>query len=320
MSAFERVDVRPDSPEWEAERRKTLGASEVPAVLGLSPWSTPLDVYRAKHGADRGMDPELAFIGHAEELTMGRWLRRFRPDLGVLRRGFMARSTRAPWLHASIDRFVVKRGTWVPVQMKTAHQYAGAEWEEEIPLAVQAQIQAELYVLDAPRGYALAFVGGRRFHVHPIEADREFQEDVLLPETRRFWTEHVLAGAEPDPSSTAEAVSLWPDPEGVLEAEEEDLRTWEDLLSAQAAAKAASEAADGLKLALQIRMRTAEALIAPDGKTVLATWKTKQGARRLNGDALRADHPDLADAYTIQGAPSRTFLPKKPKKEKTNEQ
>jgi hypothetical protein len=206
------------------------------------------------------------------------------------------------------------------VQMKTAHQYAGAEWEEEIPLAVQAQIQAELYVLDAPRGYALAFVGGRRFHVHPIEADREFQEDVLLPETRRFWEEHVLRRREPDPSNTAEAVSLWPDPEGVLDATEEDVDLWEDLLAAQATEKGAADAVAELKLALQIRMREKETLLAPDGKTVLATWKTKQGARRLNGDALRADYPDLADAYTIQGAPSRTFLPKKPKKEKTNEQ
>jgi len=320
VSAFERVDVRPDSPAWEEERRKTLGASEVPAVLGLSPWATPLDVYRAKHGADRGMDPELAFIGHAEELTMGRWLRRFRPDLGVLRRGFMARSTRAPWLHASIDRFVVKRGDWVPVQMKTAHQYAGGEWEEEIPLAVQAQIQTELYVLDAPRGYALAFVGGRRFHVHPIEADREFQEDVLLPETRRFWEENVLRRREPDPSNTAEAVSLWPDPQGVLEADEDTAGLVRYLLDAQAERKRLEDLVDELKLSLQVRMRAAETLLAPDGKTVLATWKTKQGARRLNGDALRADHPDLADAYTIQGAASRTFLPKKPKKEKTNEQ
>jgi putative phage-type endonuclease len=182
---YARVDVIPDTPAWEQERTRTLGASEVPAVLGLSPYATPLDVYRGEVRRRPDMDPELAFIGHAEELVIGKWLRAFRPELGVIRRGFMARSLEHPWLHASFDRFLVKRAHLDAVQMKTAHQYAGADWEDEqVPLAVQAQVQTELLVHGAERGYAVAFVGGRRFHLHPIDRDEEFLQDLLIPQTR----------------------------------------------------------------------------------------------------------------------------------------
>lgn len=297
MSAFERVDVVPDTHAWEQERRASIGASEVPAILGLSPHATPLDIYRGKYGAGRDIDPELAFIGHAEEVVIGRWLRKFRPELGVIRRGFMARSLEAPWLHASIDRFVVKRGTWIPVQMKTAHQYAADQWEDDVPLAVQAQIQAELFVLGAPYGWAVAFVGGRRFHLHRIDPDPAFVAEILLPQTRTFWFDHVAAGIPPEPSTSAEAVSLWPGGEGEVIADAETLRLWEDLLSAQSVERRAAERADELKLALQIQMRDAETLVGPMGD-VLATWRPTPGS-----------------TYTTTRKPGRRFVLKAPKKE-----
>lgn len=307
LAPFERVAVVPDSPDWLQERRRTLGASDVAAVLGVSPYATALDVWNAKHGIDRDMNEELAFIGHAEEFTVGRWLRKFHPEIGALRRGFMARSTEAPWLHASFDRFAVRRQEWTPVQIKTAHQYAGAQWSEEVPDAVAVQVQAELLVHGSARGWAVAFVGGRRFELHPVDRDEEFIQDLLIPQTRAFWEEHVLAGIPPEPSSTAEAVDLWAgDPEAKLEADEELLRLVEQLRQAQAASSAVETAVDFLKLQIQRRMREKSLLVRDDGR-VLATWKPTAGARRLDAKALRLEEPEIADRYTVQAAPSRQF-------------
>lgn len=313
MSAiFERVDVTPDTPAWEEERRRTLGASEVPAVLGVSPYATPLDVYRAKFGVDRAFDPELAFIGHAEELTVGRWLRRFHPELGVLRRGYMARSVEAPWLHASFDRFVLRRGVAVPVQIKTAHQYAGGDWADEVPLPVQVQVQTELLVHGAAYGWAVGFVGGRRFHLHRIDRDEDFIRDVLIPDTRTFWHEHVVAEIPPDPSSPAEAARRWA---GDLDAEplvaDADLLDLiRDLDDAQAEAKRVDALVDELRLKIQIRMGEATELVDPDGRT-LATWRPRAGSRRLDTTRLRDEHPEIAADYTTVGTPTRTFIRKK---------
>ena len=34
--------------EWLSARRTGIGGSDIAAILGLSPWRTPLDVYRDK--------------------------------------------------------------------------------------------------------------------------------------------------------------------------------------------------------------------------------------------------------------------------------
>lgn len=304
---FHPVAVTPDTPAWLEERRASLGASDVAAVLGLSPYASALDVYNAKHGVDRGMNEELAFIGHAEEFTVGRWLRRFHPEIGVLRRGFMARSLEAPWLHASFDRFAVRRQEWAPVQIKTAHQYAGAEWSEEVPLAVAVQIQAELLVKGAPFGWAVAFVGGRRFELRRVDRDEEFIRDLLLPQTRAFWEEHVLAHVPPEPTTTGEAVSLWAgEPEAEITADEELLGLVDRLRTAQATAAALDSAVDFLKLEIQRRMREKSLLLAPTGE-VLATWKPTRGAARLDAKALRAAEPETAARFTVRAEPGRQF-------------
>lgn len=311
---YEVVDVVPDSPAWEAARLHSLGASEVPAVLGVSPYATRLDVYRAKFGDPRPLDPELAFIGHAEELTVGRWLRKFHPELGVIRRGYMARSTIVPWLHASFDRFVLRRGAWTPVQIKTAHQFAGDDWVDGVPLAVQVQVQTELLVHGGDLGWVVAFVGGRRFHLHPVERDQAFIDEVLIPDTEAFWRDHVQAQVPPDPSSTAEAARHWRGEGGIIEADEELVALWEQLGFAQNVKSAAEAEVDRLKLALQLRMRESTELVDDAGRT-LVTWRAKRGATRVDLDRLRADHPDLIADYLVQSEGSRTFLRKKIRQE-----
>jgi putative phage-type endonuclease len=305
---FVRVDVTPDTPTWEEERRHTLGASEVPAVLGVSPYATPLDIYQAKFGVERTFDPELSFIGHAEELTVGRWVRRFHPELGLLRRGFMARSTETPWLHASFDRFVVRRGAWAPVQIKTAHQYAGGDWADEVPLPVRVQVQAELHVYGAPYGWAVGFVGGRRFHLHRIDRDDEFIRDVLIPETRAFWDGHVRAEIPPAPSTPAEAVRRWsgdPDHPPVI-ADAELLQILADYDAARHAAKSYEAGAEEYALALMKRLGDATELVDEHGRTLL-TWRPRAGSRRFDTTRFREEHPELATEYTTTGAPTRTF-------------
>ena len=43
------VIIKPSShDEWLAEREKGIGASEVAAILGLSPWDTPFSLWLKK--------------------------------------------------------------------------------------------------------------------------------------------------------------------------------------------------------------------------------------------------------------------------------
>lgn len=287
---YELVDVRPDTDPWLELRRQSVGASDVPAIMGLSPHRSPLDVYRSKFGQDRPMDPELALIGHAEEFTVGRLIRRFRPDLGVLRRGFMARSLTTPVpMHATFDRFVVRREQgWRPVQIKTANAFTPDDWEGGPPLAVLAQVQAELAVHGSERGYVAALVGGRDFHVHPVDRDDAWIRDLMLPQVETFWREHVEAQVPPDPISSAEAVSLWPGDGSELVADAELLQLLADYRAARHNAKTYEAGAEEYALEIKKRMRDATALVSPNGGDVLATWKpTRATTYTVNKNAGR---------------------------------
>ena len=44
------VRMAQGSPEWHEHRRKYRNASETPAVLGVSPWQTPYQLWQLKLG------------------------------------------------------------------------------------------------------------------------------------------------------------------------------------------------------------------------------------------------------------------------------
>ena len=55
------------SPEWHEHRRKHRNASETPAVLGVSPWTTPYELWQIKTG--RAPQPEVtAAMAHGTQL------------------------------------------------------------------------------------------------------------------------------------------------------------------------------------------------------------------------------------------------------------
>ena len=270
------VDITPDTPEWEQERRNSIGASDVPNLL-LMPgaWGTPLEVYQSKIGVDKHFDPLLGFIGHALESVMQQWLEWAHPNLGPIGPAIMARHTDTPWIHASFDRFA---GDGAPIQMKSVDYFIGGDWDTNTPLHVQAQIQTEIYVAGTDHGWAVAFIGGKRFVLYRIERDQEFI-DMMLPRVKRFWVDHVQARKAPMPMNPGEAAWLWPSkgtPLIVSDPEQAerlwDLHgVWRDM---QDEKTDLSGRIDALKLELQTAMQECDE-IRVNGK-VLFSWRANK--------------------------------------------
>lgn len=301
-------DYPQDSPEWHAARADGIGASEVAAVLGLSRWGTPLEVYRAKKGVIRDIPEHLSYFGHALEPVIAGWVTRTYPDIGYVGSGFSARSVRAPWLTASPDRIITDRdhNGPVPLELKTADAFTAKAWEDGVPLGYQAQVQTQMFVLGARWGYLAVLHGGNRPDIHRLDRDDAFIDDILLPVTERFWNDHVLADVPPDPVTTAEAVSLWPgDPDLAVDGDEALYELWEEYGRQQAIAIEAEATLNVVKLELQKAMREATTLTY-EGRP-LFTWKPRKGSATLDVVALRRDHPEIAEAYTRTAAATRVF-------------
>lgn len=292
-----------DSPEWHEARRSSLGASEVAAVLGLSPWQTPLTVWRAKVlGEVNEIDPEASFHGHRMEPVIADWIRKFHPEVGPVSDGMSILSGDCPWLTATPDRMAGH----IPIELKTARR----AWEDGVPDYYRVQSLVQQGILGAEYGWvAVNFgAGPNRYELYRIDFDPIAWEQIVRI-TGEWWQAHVVEGVAPDPVTSAEAAELWPgDEAATIEGDERLYELWETYGLMQAEQVEVSQQLDAVKLELQKAMKDAVALTYQGRE--LFTWKPRKGATRWDTKALEADMPELADKYKVQGAPTRTFLRK----------
>jgi putative phage-type endonuclease len=296
------VDVTPDTPEWEQERRASIGASEIAAVMGLSAWATPLDVYKSKLGVDRAFDPILGFVGHESEPIIHKWVERFSGTNVTLLPGFMARSTSHPFVHATFDR--VSQDPFVTWQFKTAHQYAGHHWDEGIPTDIRVQVQGEMFVAGTHRAAVVVWIGGREFRLFWEPRDDRFIQEQMLPALTAHWG-MVQGGTPPEPTTLAEVNEVWPSEDRSIEASETAFEAVERRAVLLSDVKAQEAEAEALKLVIAQYMGAADTLTY-QGRRVL-TFKTQTGRMSFDRAALEAEHPDVVAAYTRLGAPFKVM-------------
>lgn len=309
---YDVVNVVPDTDQWLEERRKSVGASEVAAVMGLSPYGTALDVYKDKAGAGKLFDPVLSFIGHKSEPIVHEWVEQF-SGLGLkLAPGFMARSTRWPFLHATFDR-VASDGT--KVQIKTAHQYTGHKWDEGIPTDIRVQVQAEMAVSDDLKALVVVWIGGREFRYFWEPRDNRFIDEHMIPALTEFWA-GVRGGVAPAPSNVAELAEAWPDDAGEMEAPEVALEWIEKRAFLLATAKEAEDEAKQITQAIGGFMLDAKVdTLTANGRKLL-TYKKQKGRESFDTARLKTERPELVAEYTKQGADFMVMRTVKPKETK----
>ncbi len=306
MSTYKILPSFPQgSSEWHEARTHGIGASDVAPILGLSKWSTPLAVWHEKRGVPNEIDPHLAYFGHALEPVIAQWIRDEHPEVGPVTDGIAVRSLEWPWLNASPDRMA----GGAPVELKTSSAYSKADWTDGIPLAYQAQVQTQIAVLGASHGWLAVLHGGNSPELYRVPRDDQFIREQLVPKTRTFWEEHVLACVPPEPVTSVEAAALWPgNPDEWIDGSEDLYELWSEYGRQQAIAVEANQTVDTMKLELQKALKDATEL-RYEGKT-LFTWKPRKGATRLDTSALKSEMPDVASKYMRAGEPTRTFVRK----------
>lgn len=302
MSAYEVLTEHvQDSPEWHEARRSGVGASEVPAILGLTPpdWGfTALSVYMYKKGVQNDIPENLAFFGHALEEPIAQWVAQKR-GLDV-RAGMSVRSNVWEWLTATPDRMVATPEGLVPLELKTSSAYSKDKWAEGVPLHYQAQVQTQIAVLDVPFAYLAVLHGGNDPELYTVERDDQFIAEHLIPKTRAFWFDHVLADVAPEPTTLAEVADVYPSEPRELVGSELVLEAAEQravILSDMAALK---EQADAFTLAIAQYLGTADTLTREDGTPVL-TYKTQRGRKSVSVSELEKQHPEIAAQLVKQG-------------------
>lgn len=186
----------PGGAVTDEERTQSIGASEVAAVLNMSPFGNPLSVYLEKKGlAPRQEETEGMMWGKIFELgilqgfgrTSGRTCR---PSRELLR------SRAYPWLHYSPDGYVVPGFAATNELVEIKYSAFGHGWEEHKPPDhYYLQCQQGLLVTGLHTCHLVGHVAGRLRHF-VIERDQATQ-DWIIQKTKEFWENHVVANVPP---------------------------------------------------------------------------------------------------------------------------
>lgn len=153
--------------DWLADRRKSLGGSDIGAVLGLNKYVTPYTVWAEKTGR---LPPK----EDNEAMRQGRDLEQYvaerfseRSGKAVQKYNYLLRNDAAPYLHANIDRRIV--GEKSGLECKTASALNLRAYSSgEFPESYYAQCVAYLAVTGWERWYLAALVLNKAFYIYQI--------------------------------------------------------------------------------------------------------------------------------------------------------
>lgn len=226
------------------DRRKYLGGSDAAAILGVSQWRTPLQVYYQKIGApmpkDLQIDPARAKMfrrGKLMEPVVIRMLQDERP-IKVTRKSSAATPNRykdldpaCDFLAAEIDfEFKVTLdlvnsfaedgvhidplliGTIQNGEVKSAHPFVamkkfGEEGTDEIPIDYAAQAMWGLMITGRQLCCFPVLVGSDDLVIYWVKRDEELIA-AMRAGAIKFWHENVLQQIPPDPIRLPDIFSL----------------------------------------------------------------------------------------------------------------
>jgi len=205
------VLAEPLTPEWHEARRHGIGASEIAAVLGISPWESPFSLYWRKVNGWQVESSDEMRTGTILEPAIANWAAdQIDPNENVIvaAYGLVAHPNR-PWQLATPDRVVGWRnncgpcdlGLPFPCSCDQLHpnspllavlecKWTGAwhgwgdDGTDQIPVHYRAQVQWQCDVLDVADWY-LAVLGPSGFRLYRGRRD-ERDLSVMREHGRRF--------------------------------------------------------------------------------------------------------------------------------------
>jgi len=304
------------SAEEQERRRRGIGASEAAAVLGLSPWATPADVWARKLGLteDAPESDAMAFGVRVEGLIVDWYIERTGNSTSTA--GTMDDPGGRP-IYATPDRIVYRTsppGPRLLLEAKSTRSCdEGAGWGEEgtdaIPDGYLVQVAVQMACADLDRCDVAALdLSARRLRVYRVDRDRETERAIM--DALAEWWERYVVRREAPPNTPAAVRWRRESTADLLPAPPEAL-FWLDALRQARDQRKALEAAEAeARAALEEIIGPAAGLDA--GAAGRVTWKATKGSARVDWEAIARDlgaTPEVIAKFTTTTPGSRRFLP-----------
>ena len=301
-------------------RGLSIGSSEIASVLGVSPYRSPFQLWDEKTNGSSftgnkytkaGTFLEPAVVRFFEDAT-GADIVPVINDIRFTHPAVKIATATPDRLYTRLREGELIRGI---VECKTTQ--INITDENEVPPAwfCQAQYQAEVFnAYQTAHGGELCeeitiawLVRGLEFRYAHFEVDHEFGAH-LIERALQFWEDFVETGKAPDYETAEDVLIAFPKHTdgATVEATDETVQAYEQLVGIEAQIKALQEEADVIKHNFKKIMKDAEAVTYFG--TVLATWKATKPMRRLDTKRLKAEAPEVYEQFLGEAKSYRRFL------------
>lgn len=309
--------------ELKPDRSKFIGGSDAAAILGVSPWATPVELWMQKTGRapkevidavrqrifDRGHKLE-PFI---RDMVIDK-LRDLGMQVELIACNERYNDPEYSFMSCEIDfelrltgeieiggELVLMDGEHVNADAKSVTGFARKKWGEEntedVPIEYAAQFMHGLMVTPGQHRFCLV-AALRSFDDVDIYWVRRDDETIAVMREKEalFWNVHVLGDTPPDTFNFDDVKLLFPGDNGLsIDATPEVAIKVRELAEVKGHIKDLEEKEERLKHEIADFINPF-AFLKFDGKEI-ASWKG-QSASRLDVKALQEELPDIAAKYT----------------------
>lgn len=305
------------------DRSKTIGSSEIAAIMGLNKYMTPIDVWKRKTGRAEEFEGNAATErGLLLEPVVARWFMKEK-GVNVELAQMVCKSADYPcsatpdyfyWIDTEPGEsksdntpYAEARGI---LEIKTTRFRVNAD---DIPQSwfLQAQYQAAVISKSSIEGpieeISLAWLDGDlAFGYTTFEVDDEFGQS-LLNFAYDWWQRHIVQDVMPDPENHKEAAYKWPQSSGNKIEASKELR--ELIRVARILKKEITEKEKELDWnTLQIKEIMQEAEAVMSGEDLLCTWKNSKGREKFDEKNFKAENEELYQKFCKPVPGNRVFL------------
>lgn len=276
-----------------------IGASEVAAILGINPYSTPFAVWQTKVADEiTEIDNDIMLFGNLVEPTILKYYE--------IKTGFKVRKDNKIHIHKEYDCLfanldgVYIDGTNGTVECKSTVYSVYKNWanDEEncvngIPLYYYCQIQHELSVTGFDFcDLAILITDKRELKIHRIIRDEEYikkQNEFLV----KWWDYHVI-GMIPPELTAKEYNFIEPFEGSFIEANPETLEFIGLLKTRKETLKGLEKEIEHLENKIKLFLGDNELLTS--GGSSLVTWKTQE-RKSIDSKKLKETLPEIYTQY-----------------------
>lgn len=315
---------------WLEKRREGIGSSDLPAVMGLSGYSSPTHVYLDKRG---DLPPEKDFSEPAwfgvlfEDPLAHDWARRNRTVVEPV--GIVA-FERDPWQMCSLDRLCTEcpldrsKKSLCALEVKCRNAFKATLWREGPPDDVLAQVLWQILVTGLDHIHVFCLIGGNDPRQYVVRRDDHSKLVALLDmEAARLWWDHIVPGIPPavtgeePPDAMIDLYErLHPEREGFVQLmrEPEKIDPVSDYLAAVADASAAEKRRKQALATMYGNLGGAQLAMVGDRPLYSIGWSKRS---KVDMELLRQKHPEAYRECVTQGGHDRIEIPDYVRKERT---